>query len=280
MLEINKSNITESDKRKVENKLKEYVTTIKDDFVLNLTNNLTSLTTNQQDYVQFIRKFNLLLTKTDGSLNGNNQPNVYNLSGTTNGEANTFDQLKSIYTEIKNKHIKFFNTIVKVDLGLDSSKNIYNKNNSTFINTINNEPKMSYFTDPSGDKSIAANRFYQVMSQVFISDDNTKLLSDFLNDGNYKLKASVEYAITKAIDICKASYNNYTKQNNEIVSKIKDSQNYKDLIKSPIEDNVTYKLTYTTTDGTAEQKQRITDLYSTNNINTKFETFDGKIKFN
>ena len=62
---------------------------------------------------------------------------------------------------------------------------------------------------------------------------------------------------------------------------IQNEQIYKDLVKSPIDTATSYKLNYTlTTDGTQEQKNRIIKLYSTNNINTKFDTFDGKIKFN
>ena len=97
-------------------------------------------------------------------------------------------------------------------------------------------------------------------------------------------KPDVEKVIDDTIIVCVNQFNLYTKRNIDKkfnIQSIKDMQRYKDLVKSPIDEAVSYKLNYTfTTSGTQQQKERITKLYSTNNINTKFETFDGKIKFN
>ena len=71
------------------------------------------------------------------------------------------------------------------------------------------------------------------------------------------------------------------KSNIEIYGRIKETKAYKDLIVSPLNESDKYIFNYVTTNsGTNEQNSRISDLYSTNNLDNNFKTFDGKIKFN
>jgi len=297
----NSRDLNNRDIRELRNKLKEYVTSIQSDFILNINNNLTSLITIQQEYVQFIREFNLILTKTDGSLNTNNEAVVYNLSGVTSNDTNTFDLIKDVYTKIKDKHKQFFDEVLGVvksylGLGLDLADNIYNKRDSTFLDKgFSNLVTDTSIPQSEKDKVRFAwqdgnepenNRFYQIMSQVFF-DNNKK--TDFRN---YLLNSTVygdnKINVEKVVDICIENcvnlFNYYTEKNNERFSdKIKTNEKlgYTNLVVSPIDQAVKYTLkSEPTSNPTQQQKKRITDLYSTNNINSKAETFDGKIKFN
>jgi hypothetical protein len=282
------------DKREIRDRLISYVGSKKDEFILNVNNDLNNLIKIQEDYVQFIRKFNLLLTKTDGSLNSDNISNVYNLSGVTSGSTDSFTALQDVYTAIKNKHVEFFDNtdgIVKsvAYLGLDLTNNIYNESKSIFTDksVTPTEIEAKFALDPTTDNETETdNRFYQIMGPIFYDDTKkTDLINYLLNSSLYgEKKSDVEKIINSGTTACVNQFNLYTKRNIDKkfnIESIKNEQRYKDLIKSPVDEATSYKLNYTfTTDGTQQQKERITNLYSTNNINTKFDTFDGKIKFN
>ena len=106
----NDQTITNGDKREIENKLKEYVTGIKPDFITNVSNSVNDLVLLQQDYIQYIRKANLVLSKTDGIMNSNNEPDVYDISG------DTFTQLVDYLEKIIKSISK------KIPISLDTRK--------------------------------------------------------------------------------------------------------------------------------------------------------------
>jgi hypothetical protein len=108
-----------------------------------------------------------------------------------------------------------------------------------------------------------------------------ELRTQLLNSNVYSDKSKVETAIDQAIKYW-TERNFYTEHCNKRFSdEIKKTQEYTTLVQSPIDDNTKYVVDYTfTTEGTQDQKTRINNIYSTNNINTKTNTFDGKIKFN
>jgi hypothetical protein len=289
-----KTQLNNRDKREISDKLISFINSKKSEFSLNINNDLKGLVSIQEEYVQFFRQFNLLLTKTDGSLNTDNVSNTYNLSGITSGSIDSFVALKDAYTAIKNKHNEFFveeNGIVKSSeiLGLDLKDNIYNKADATFFDQgwkdrpDDKERNIRTFAFQPGNDD-QSNRFYQVMAQTF--SDQTKL-TDFknyiLNSTIYSDKSVAEKAVNDASEYCTNLFNFYTEKTKErfSVTKIKENEKYKNLIKNPINETTSYKLNYVlTTAGTDQQKTRITELYSTNNVNANPKTFDGKIKFN
>ena len=286
--------LRKKDKREIRDRLTTYVQNKKDEFILNINNDLNNLIKIQEDYVQYIRKFNLLLTKTDGSLNSDNIANIYNLSGVTSGSTDSFTTLMDVYKAIKNKHTEFFDNtdgIVKsvAYLGLNLDDNIYDSSKTIFVDksTPSTEGKEKFASNPTQSNDTESdNRFYQIVATIFIDDTKkTDLKNYLLNSPLYgEKKQDVEKVVDLATTGCVNLFNDYTKRNIDKkfnIESIKNEQRYKDLIKSPIDESTSYKVNYTfTTDGTQQQKERITNLYSTNNINTKFDTFDGKIKFN
>lgn len=298
-IELNSNNITKKDIREIGDRLKTYVSTMKDSFITNVSNNVNNLVLIQQDYVQYIRQYNLLLTKTDGSMNSNNIPNIYNLSG------DNLNLISNVYKTIEDKNIEFFdnpNGIIKsiskttgvqfYGLTLEPTKNgIYIYDNKT--STFKDEGVRVNSDLPPEDVNLVAfawevasnpadNRFYQVMAQVFYNETlRNELKTQLLNSNVYSDKSKVETAINQAIKYW-TDRNFYTEYCNKRFSdEIKKTQQYTTLIQSPIDNNVKYVVDYTfTTEGTQDQKTRINNIYSTNNINTKTNTFDGKIKFN
>jgi hypothetical protein len=124
------------------------------------------------------------------------------------------------------------------------------------------------------------------MAQVIFDENKRNDFKNYLLDSTIygDNKTNVEKSINDATQGLVNQWDKYTKYNSEqrfTEKNIKESETYKKLTTSPIDPAVTYKLNYVfTTNATNDQKKRILDLYSTNNINTKVETFDGKIKFN
>ena len=277
----NDTGINNSDKREIENKLKEYVTGIKTDFITNVSNSVNDLVLLQQDYIQYIRKANLVLSKTDGVMNSNNEPEVYDISSDTEDQ---FTQLVDYLEKITLKHKEFYkvgDSVVEGDNLLYLADDYYTKTSSTFDDnrpTINNETNASYTINLMSDKS--ANRFYQVMAHI-LNDDNSRneLKTFILNSQNYSDIISVTEVVDKAIAEC-AGYNKYTEINKKRYDGIKTNDKYKTLMIPPIDDTVKFGLKYVKVSGTSQQKKAIKDLYSNVNVDNKEKTFDGKIKFN
>ena len=272
----NDQSITNSDKREIENKLKEYVSGLKPDFITNVSNSVKDLVLLQQDYIQYIRKTNLVLSKTDGVMNSNNEPQVYDISG------DTFTQLQTYLKKITDKHIEFNDAkgIVMVDDCLYLNENNYKKTSSTFIDASTGDV-ISVRNTSGLMTNEPSNRFYQVMANIF-NDENSKneLKTFILNSQNYGKVDEVTKVVDLAVSGCSTRFNPYTEINKKRYDGIKTDPRYSTLMIPPIDDNVKFGLTYTKVSGTSQQKKDIKELYSNVNVNNKEKTFDGKIKFN
>ena len=281
----NGQSITNSDKREIENKLKEYVTGIKTDFITNVSNSVNDLVLLQQDYIQYIRKANLVLSKTDGIMNSNNEPDVYDISG------DMFTQLETYLKKITDKHKEFYlvkEGIVEAQECLYLDEGHYKKLSSTFTD----DRGCDYFSSCQGKQSNSKesrdylmfsdpnNRFYQVMANIFNDDNSKNELKTFILNGQYSNMLLVTEVVDNAILNCSIKFNAYTKLNKDSYDKIKTTPLYLTLMIPPIEDTVKFGLTYTKVSGTSQQKKNIKELYSNVNVDNKEKTFDGKIKFN
>ena len=284
---VNDQRITNSDKREIENKLKEYVTGIKTDFITNVSNSVNDLVLLQQNYIQYIRKANLVLSKTDGIMNSNNEPDVYDISGVTD----SFTQLETYLKKITDKHKEFYlvkEGIVEAQECLYLDEGNYKKLSSTFTD----DRGCDYFSSCQGKQSNSKesrdylmfsdpnNRFYQVMAHIFNDENSKNELKTFILNGQYSNITFVTDVVDKAILNCSNNFNPYTKLNKDSYDKIKTNPLYLTLIKPPLEGNIKFGLKYTKVSGTSQQKKNIKELYSNVNIDNKEKTFDGKIKFN
>ena len=282
---VNDQSLTNGDKREIENKLKEYVTGIKPDFITNVSNSVNDLVLLQQDYIQYIRKANLVLSKTDGIMNSNNEPDVYDISG------DMFTQLETYLKKITDKHKEFYlvkEGIVEAQECLYLDEGHYKKLSSTFTD----DRGCDYFSSCQGKQSNSKesrdylmfsdpnNRFYQVMANIFNDDNSKNELKTFILNGQYSNMLLVTEVVDNAILNCSIKFNAYTKLNKDSYDKIKTTPLYLTLMIPPIEDTVKFGLTYTKVSGTSQQKKNIKELYSNVNVDNKEKTFDGKIKFN
>jgi hypothetical protein len=286
MFWISDAPIKNREKREIRKRLELYISNMKEEFSLTLNNEYTPFVELQQEYIQNIREFNLILTKTDGSLDPKNQAKVYDLSGDT-----VLNDIKTTINSIRQKHIDFSDSaegVVKNDLLLSlkplTTENFYKKNKSKFSDNRNLEGKI---ISPSWTKSNADpaldpdNRLFQVMGNTFYTESKKQELKEFLlNSTVYENKLAVEKAINTAITKCSQLYTSYIQQTNDLYSEIKDSVAFNKIIESPLSSDKKYILNYKIEDGTNQQKNRIKDLYSQNNLNNKRKTFDGKVKFN
>jgi len=276
---INDQSITNGDKREIENKLKEYVTGIKTDFITNVSNSVNDLVLLQQDYIQYIRKANLVLSKTDGIMNSNNEPDVYDISGVTD----SFTQLQTYLKKITDKHIEFYlvnEGIVEAQECLYLKEDYYKKLSSTFTDDRGGPPSDYKTSRENLMNSDPSNRFYQVMANIFNDENSKNELKTFILNGQYSNITFVTDVVDKAILSCSNNFNPYTKVNKDSYDKIKTNQLYLNLMISPIEDDVKFGLTYKKVSGTSSQKKAVKELYSNVNVDNKEKTFDGKIKFN
>jgi hypothetical protein len=274
---INDQSITNGDKREIENKLKEYVTGIKTDFITNVSNSVNDLVLLQQDYIQYIRKANLVLSKTDGIMNSNNEPDVYDISG------DTFTQLQTYLKKITDKHIEFYlvnEGIVEAQECLYLKEDYYKKLSSTFTDDRGGPPSDYKTSRENLMNSDPSNRFYQVMANIFNDENSKNELKTFILNGQYSNITFVTDVVDKAILSCSNNFNPYTKVNKDSYDKIKTNPLYLNLMIPPIEANVKFGLTYKKVSGTSQQKKAVKELYSNVNVNNKEKTFDGKIKFN
>jgi hypothetical protein len=276
----NDQSITNGDKREIENKLKEYVTGIKPDFITNVSNSVNDLVLLQQDYIQYIRKANLVLSKTDGIMNSNNEPDVYDISGVTD----SFTQLQTYLKKITDKHIEFnvAKGIVMVEDCLYlNEEDFYKKISSTFIDGNTSTADLITARNQSGlMTNEPANRFYQVMANIFNDENSRNELKTFILNGQYGNIQEVTKVVDKATTGCSDRFNGYTEINKKRYDGIKTNPRYLELIKSPIEANVKFGLKYKKVSGTSQQKKAVKELYSNVNVDNKEKTFDGKIKFN
>ena len=286
MEEIDKSiNLKNSEKKEIERRLIQSIEAMQSDFSINLNNDISNLINVQQEYIQNIRKLNLILTKTDGSLNSENKPVVYNLSAETT-PIDTFTLLKNNYKKIEDKHKIFFEeptNIIQQDKFLFLAKDHYNPSDALFKDNTFRTPGATW-TNGVGttNEDYATNRFYQIMAQTFFSESKRNSLKEFILDSQiFTNKDLIGKELDKAITICVTLFNGYTQKIIDSYTKIKDDEKYKSLVQSPLNETDKYIFSYTsTTSGTNEQNNRITNLYSTQNLNNDFKTFDGKVKFN
>ena len=118
------------------------------------------------------------------------------------------------------------------------------------------------------------------MANIFNDENSRNELKTFILNGQYGNIQEVTKVVDLAVSGCATLFNLYTDFNKTKYDDIKNNPLYKTLIKSPIEGDIKFGLTYTKVSGTSQQKKNIKELYSNVNVNNKEKTFDGKIKFN
>jgi outer membrane protein OmpA-like peptidoglycan-associated protein len=273
--------ITSKQKRELQEKLTNVATqrqTALLDVILNNTSNLVKIE-NELNYI--FRQLDVIASKTDGNMSPTNEPLIYDLSGETFfAIANDSGSIFDVYTNQVKKTIEEFNILVQTN---DMTVDVFKPSNSTIqkqegscIYSITGFD--AFFGDCEG------NRFFILMSQLYINDEFfTTFVNDLTSGNEIKNSPQLVEKIKERSDDLKGIYNifqNYYKD--EFKTKIEDSEIYKTCTTWKIPDNTvkTCSYVYPAVGDLEVKAKKLKDLYSNVNLNEDKTTFNGKVTFN
>jgi hypothetical protein len=280
-------NFPENVIRDVRTNMVNYLNSLESTFSNGVATTMQDVVTFEQNYVQIIRKIDLVMNLTDGKILDTNLPRVYNLSATTqvsnssktgdNPPTTTFIELGDDYFTL-NKATSMFNDLLRSDdYQIAFNTNTYGENGTFKVLNSN------LFPD-SGDTT-----FFFVMARI-LSDKNKK--DEFINyvikgnlvDINTPVKLRNKFE--KIVDDLYDDYKKELKDEEKMFENLKKEKDYKNLTDG-IEDTMypkgkTRKFEYSTVPNPAteaNQKTEILNLYKSINVNDVVTTYKGKIKF-
>ena len=177
--------ITSKQIRELQEKLKS-VASERQTAILNIVlNNTTNLVNIQTELNYIFRQLDVIVSKLDGSMGPSNEPLLYDLSGDTFFTVGSTGSLPDIYTSSASysvtSAIKKFENLVKLN---DMVTEFYKPNTST-IQKIDGD--CTFQTEGSvGGYFVTCenNRFYTLMSQLYINNEFYTTLVNNLTSGN------------------------------------------------------------------------------------------------
>jgi hypothetical protein len=278
------TNMTNKQKRELEDKLQNYATQRQTpilDVILNNTANITKVET-ELNFV--FRQLDVVASKLDGELGSNNEPVTYDLSGDTFfGSSTTDGSLLKLYTKDVPDAIKVFE-----DLLLKNQVTSKDGFFQTKSSTIENGTGCKYVINGvdffgTGNGNCPYNRFYIAMSPLFTKSDSlTQLKNDLTSGVEVKKSSGLVDKINKACDDWAKVCNDFQKVWTDIFDVIAKSPEYDTVSKFKLPDNQIKICQYVkpATNDLNTKNKRIKDLYSNANLNNDKKTFNGKVTFN
>jgi len=272
---VNITGINDSDLTKIKNQLKNYVISMEGEFSNSVFTTMQDIVNQEQDFVQVIRKVNLISGKVDGKIMDTGVPRVYNISDLEDGDTKSYDELWD--------DISSFTTTMSQFYGVLTTQNIIT---DTYSDIGDFKPVSSSFI--GGDDGMTPEKvFYMIISRIFSNKDKLEQFKSKVIDGLTTVTSPVNLSkkFNKFTDDLASDYNKELSEEEKLFSKFKKSAEYKKFTDG-IEDEM-YKKgkdrkfkynTFITAQNDANSKL-IKDLYSTVNVNKDKKTFDGKVKF-
>ena len=273
----------------IQNNLKRYVLRVKSD-MLNTLNNVVNTKLGQQevDYVQDIRKINLIASLTDGKILDDGSVKLYNLTGSEKTTGGSTPPYVDTYSELKGDYSRAYGKLNDYLTLLKNNKIIPGEN-----------PVLGGFTPLSGDFKPNINNvsdrenktFFMVMGRLFsdknkVIEFNDSIMTQNITSisDNKKLKRKFENIVDDLVSL----YSKEIKEEDKVYEKFKKESKYLEYTKGVEE--ILYKkgktriFNFTTVPISTTEAQQKTDLINLYKgdpslINT-LDTFDGKIKFN
>jgi len=258
-------------KRDVKGNYVNYVNTLKSEYSQYLFEKEKQLTELQQNYIQTLRKFDLVVTGNDGKILTNGQAKILGLSGTTDIHSTstgptTLEEIVTDYTQVgtdMKEYIELLETHYLITNTYSSSKPSY-----TQVSTYSITDDESYQ--------------YQIMNKI-LSDGTTKnnFVNDLIknNESNSLLKITIEQSIENFLTI----FNVVNSDSLNQVEDFKNSESYTNKYKDykTIPSGKTRKFTYISNSTTSTQvfQTNTKNIYSKVNISND-ETFNDKIQLN
>jgi len=267
------SKFDESPLREVKDNMIKYIQNLGGDIKNGISTTLQEIVIGQQDYVQNIRKINLIVDKIDGKILDTNVARVYNLSGLTSPD--TYLELKEDYLTLITATTQFNELLSNKDFPI------------AFYGTSFNNGDFKVYNE-NGIKSIEEKNFYLLMARI-LTDKNKKI--DFINSvikttiPNQNKPVNLKNKFEKIVDDLQKEYDKELKEETKNFEKLKKNTQYKKLTEGIIgvmyERGKTRKFNYSTVaQSTQAERDKIQNLYKSGNVDENPNTFNGKVKFN
>lgn len=279
IMELVKYRFTDSVIQKVKTNLNNYINSYKGEFSNGIFTKIQEITTQEESMVQYFRKINLLITKTDGKILENGKPRVYNIKGTTEVNSGSAGPPQTTYIELSNDYKLIGEKLQSFDKFLKRQIDV------NIITSNYTEPGL--FTPmPSGLVSIEDKRQFMVLAQIF---GNKNKYNDFINkiiSGELltvKSPSNLKNKFEKICDNFKKIVDKELLLESNHIKKIKEFPEYTKYVNEFVyPKGKLRKFEYTTIPDTAtdaQQQKDIMALYSGVNSDSDNKSYDGKIKF-
>ena len=278
IMELVKYQFTDSVIQKVKTNLNNYINSYKGEFSNGIFTKIQEITTQEESMVQYFRKINLLITKTDGKILENGKPRVYNIKGTTEVNSGSAGPPQTTYIELNTDYGLIGKNLQEFDKFLKG----------TDVKIITSDYKEPGLFIPISTSliSIEDKRQFMVLAQIF---GNKNKYNDFINKIitgellTIKSPSNLKNKFEKICDNFKKKVDKELLEESNKIKKIKESPNYTDYVNKLVyPKGKLRKFEYTTIPDTAtdaQQQKDIMALYSGVNSDSDNKSYDGKIKF-
>jgi hypothetical protein len=280
-LKINYPSITSKQKRELQEKLTNVVTQRQSALLNVILNNTTNLVSLQNEINFIFRQLDVIASKTDGNMSPSNEPLIYDLSGDTFfAIANDSGSIFDVYTNKVKTVINDFNTLIynnqmTADFYKTDSSTIQSTNGSCIYSTNGSN---SFFG------TCEENRFYILMSQIYLNSEYfTTFVNDITSGNEIKSSSQLVEKIKERSDGLKGIFTSFQDDYKEKFKRdIEDSDVYKTCTTWKIPDNTvkTCNYVYPAVGDLEAKGKKLKDLYSNNNLNEDKATFNGKVTLN
>jgi len=255
----------------VKENLKKYIKNLETSFSNGIATIVQELSKGQQDYVQIIRKLNLVVEELDGKLINPGEPRVYKITPTTE----IYPQSSGAPTNTMEELIYDYKTLVDVmgGVGLDGFFNLLDKYKIAFTKLYNEGNFNVFLENNSSLNDVDKKIFFMLMGRILTDNNKKRQFIDSIITGELKTWKDPVKLINKFEKIVDDLANDYKKEldkENENFKKLRKDKKFKDLTEGL--DALMYqpkkirKFTYETiAQPTEVQKKSVLNLYNSTN---------------
>jgi hypothetical protein len=276
----------------IKTNLKNYIQDLQSTFSNGITTTMQELVTGQENYVQVIRKLNVVVDKLDGKILDTGKPRMYGLSGITSGNTDSYKQLVSDYA-------KLIEVLMNTGTGFNSLLETIGKDIAFGFNIANGAaPNQTNYKD--GNFVLATNPeiidtkvnklFFMIMSRIITDKNKKKQFIDAIIKGDelkkWKTPVNLSNKFEKIVNDLDSDYSKELKAEEKIFTNLRKDKLFKDLIDG-LETKMykpkvnPRKFEYTTVGDLTAQESKILNLYNGQNGSEADKTnFDNRITFN
>jgi hypothetical protein len=242
--------------------LTNYIKKLSGDFSNGIVTTYSEVVNFENNYVQYIRKLNLLETKTDGKILESNVPRVYNITETdevSQSSLTSADKPQNTYQEL---NADYFRT-------LESLKNYNILLNNSGITTSDEYNGGNFKMAIVGENwDLEDKLFFMLISRIL---DNKNKKQEFITEmtkGTSVSKNNFKNKLEKVVEKLQNKYSKELRNGEKVFEKFRKNKDFKKYVDEPLvklyPKGKTRKFEYTTVPGPndATQKTQILALYT------------------